>query len=97
MEKITMTPAEISAAVQELREYSRMMAELEAMQEATRDRIKAAMAETGSDEIAGADYRITWKEITSTRLDTTAIKKAFPAEALAPYMKTSSARRFILT
>lgn len=97
MNQTTMTPAEISAAVRDLREYSRMIAELETLQEATRDRIKAAMTTAGAEEISGADYRITWKEITSTRLDTTAIKKAFPAEALAPYMRTSSARRFVLT
>ena len=97
MNRSTMTPEELAQTVRDLREYSRMIADLEALQEEARDRIKAAMMTTGADEISGSDFRITWKEITSTRLDTAAIKKAFPAEALAPYMRTSSARRFVLT
>ena len=88
---------EIAQLVKEIRENERMLDELNTIQETLKDKIKQAMTAENVEEIAGNDYKITWHSVTSTRLDTTAIKKAFPAEALAPYMKTSSARRFILT
>ena len=91
-----MSNAEILNAVKELREYIRIQEEAEAAADALRDQIKAHMVATGSEELAGSDYKITWRPVTSSRLDTTAIKKAFPADALAPYIKTTTARRFIL-
>lgn len=92
-----MKRADVAQLVKEIRENERLLEELNAMQEALKDKIKQAMLAENVEELAGNDYKITWHNVTSTRLDTTAIKKAFPAEALTPYMKTSSARRFILT
>ena len=41
---------------------------------------------------AGA-YKVIWSNVTSTRLDTTALKKALP-DVAAAYTKTTTVRRF---
>jgi len=90
-----MSANEMSSKVQELRELKRMQDELAAEIEAVQDSIKAEMAARSVDTLAGADYKITWKEVTSSRLDTAALKKALP-EVAARFMKQSTARRFVL-
>ena len=77
--------------VHELMELKRMKEELEVEIAAAEDAIKAVM---GDEELltAGA-YKVSWKTFTSTRVDTTALKKALPEVAVA-YTKTTTGRRF---
>ena len=77
--------------VRELMELKRMKEELEAEITAAEDAIKAAM---GSEEtlIAGA-YKVSWKNFTSSRIDTTALKKVLP-DVAAAYTKQTTIRRF---
>ena len=87
-----MTIAERIAKVTELKELERMAEELAAEIEAAKDAIKAEM---GDDELmVVGPYKVTWKTVSSSRLDTAALKKAFPESTLAPFMRTSSSRRF---
>ena len=81
----------MEAKVHELMELKRMKEEIEAEITAAEDAIKAVM---GDEELltAGA-YKVSWKTFTSSRLDTTALKKALP-EVAAAYTKTTTARRF---
>ena len=72
---------EVAQLVKEIRENERLLDELNAIQEALKGKIKEVMTAENLEELAGNDYKITWHSVTSTRLDTTAIKKAFPAEA----------------
>ena len=46
-----------------------------------------------AEEIRAGEYRITWKPVTSSRIDTTALKKALP-DLAAQFTKTSTVRRF---
>lgn len=85
-----MTNAEMIASIQELQELKRMKDELEAAIESAQDSIKAALGET--ETATFGPYKVTFKEVTSTRLDTTGVRKAFPAEALAPFLKTTVTR-----
>lgn len=86
---------EMIAKINELQELKRMRDELDAAIEAASDAVKAGM---GTEEYAVfGPFRVTYKEVTSTRLDTTAVRKAFPAEALAPYLKTSTSRPLKIT
>ena len=57
-------------------QLKRMKEELEAEIAAAEDEIKAVM---GDEEtlLAGA-FKVSWKAVTSSRLDTTALKKAMP-------------------
>ena len=86
-----MSIKELENKVQDLQELKRMREELDAEIEAAQDAIKAVMGEAES-MTAGA-YRITWKAVTSSRLDTAAIKKELP-DVAARYTLTSTVRRF---
>jgi len=81
--------------VKDLRELTRMKEELENEIASIQDSIKAMMTEQAVDELLGADYKITWKMVQSSRLDTTALKKALP-EIAEQYSKVTTSRRFIV-
>lgn len=88
-----MSIKEMDSKVKELRELRRMADELEAEIESITDTIKAEMTAQGVDTLAGADWKATWKNVTSSRLDTTALKKALP-DLAAQFTKTTTTRRF---
>ena len=86
-----MSNTEITAAVTQLQELRRMQEELTAEIDHLTDAIKAHM---GTQELLLAGpYKITWKAVTSSRIDTTALKKALP-DIAAQYTKTTTTRRF---
>lgn len=91
----TMSIHEIEAKARELRELRRMQEELAAEVEAIQDALKAHMDRNGMDTLLGIDWKITWKPVTSTRIDTAAIKKAMPDVAEA-FTRTNTTRRFVL-
>ena len=66
-----MSNTEIQSKVNELRELRRMADELTAEIESIQDAIKAHMTAIDADTLAGADYKITWKTVTSSRFDST--------------------------
>lgn len=87
--------ANVNAMVKELRELTRMREELEAEITSLQDGLKAVMTESDTDEISGVDYKITWKMVQSSRLDSTKLKKELP-EIAEQYMKVTESRRFLL-
>ena len=82
---------EMEAKARELKELKRMLEELEAEITATEDAIKAAMGDR--EQVTAGAYKISWKAVTSSRLDSTALKKELP-EIAARFLKTSTVRRF---
>lgn len=86
---------EMDSKVKELRELRRMADELNAEIDALTDGLKAEMTSREVDTLTGTDWRITWKPVTSTRLDTAALKKALP-DVAERFSKTSTSRRFVL-
>ena len=86
-----MSTATIIAKVTELQELKRMQEELTATIEAITDEIKAAMG--SQEELSAGAFRITWKPVTTSRIDTAALKKELP-DVAARYLKTSTTRRF---
>ena len=85
----------MSAKVKELRELKRMQEELAGMIETIQDEIKATMTDMETETLTGADWKITWKPVTSSRLDSTALKKELP-EIAARFMRQTTAKRFVL-
>lgn len=81
----------ITAKVQELQELKRMQEELTATIDAITDEIKAAMGD--QEELSAGAFKVTWKPVTSSRIDTTALKKELP-DIAAKYLKTTTTRRF---
>ena len=90
-----MSISELDMKVKELRELKRMADELAGEIEALQDGIKAHMTEQNTDTLTGTDWKITWKAVTSNRLDSTALKKELP-DIAARFMKASTSRRFTL-
>ena len=88
-----MSNSEMQTKVNELRELRRMAEELNAEITAIQDVIKAYMTAAGADELTGKDYKVTWKPVTSTRLDASALRKAAP-ELCERFTKTATVRRF---
>ena len=88
-----MSIAELSSKARELMELRRMQEELTAEIESIQDAIKAAMGE--QETITAGAFKITYKPVTSSRIDTTALKKALP-EIAAQYTKTTTTRRFTI-
>ena len=86
-----MSSPNLESTVKELMELRRMKEELDAEISNLEDQIKQSM---GNEEtlIAGA-FKVTWKAVTSSRLDSTALKKALP-EIAARFMKQTTTRRF---
>lgn len=82
--------------IKELRELRRLAEEIAAEIETIQDGIKAEMTARGVDQISGDDWRVTWRDVTSSRIDTTAMKKELPAELIERYTKTTTAKRFTI-
>ena len=90
-----MSMNEMEAKVNELRELRRMADELAGEIAALEDGLKAYMTANGADELHGPTFWITWKEVTSSRLDSKALKVAAP-ELWQRFSKQTTARRFVL-
>lgn len=85
----------MNSKVAELRELRRMADELNAEIEAIQDSIKAEMNARAVDTLTGLDWKISWKVVTSNRLDGKALKAALP-DVAAQFTKETSSRRFVL-
>ena len=84
---------EIEAKARELRQLQTLIEEAQAEAEAIKDEIKAAMGD--SESITAGEYKITWKAVTTSRLDSTALKKALP-DVAERFTRTSTTRRFVI-
>lgn len=90
-----MSMNEMEDKVNELRELRRMADELAGEIAALEDGLKAYMKANDADELHGPTFRITWKEVTSSRLDSKALKVAAP-ELWQRFSKQTTTRRFVL-
>lgn len=79
----------LNALMREIAEYSRMAEEIGA----TLDGLKKYMDENGLDSIAGSEHKASYKAVTSSRIDTTALKRDMP-DIAATYTKTTVTKRF---
>ena len=86
-----MSNPNMEATVHELLELKRMREELDTEIASAEDAIKAVM---GDEELLIADaYKVSWKTFTSSRLDSTALKKAMP-DVAAQFTRQTISRRF---
>ena len=86
-----MSNPNLTPKITELMELKRMRDELDAEIQAAEDEIKQAMGD--DDTLLAGPFKVTWKVVTSSRLDSTALKKALP-EIAARFMKQTTIRRF---
>ena len=78
---------EIESKVRELRQLQALIEEAQAEAET----IKAYMGD--SEELRAGEYKVTWKTVTASRLDTAALRKAIP-DVAAAFIRTTTTRRF---
>ena len=77
--------------IRELQELKRMREELEGEITALEDAVKADMGQR--EEVVVGPYKVTWKPVTSRRIDTAAMKKALP-DVCSQFMRETIVRRF---
>ena len=82
---------EMESKARELRQLQALIEEAQQEAVAIKDAIKAAMG--NSESVVAGEYKITWKPVTSARIDTSALRKALP-DVAAAFTKETTVRRF---
>lgn len=82
---------EMESKIRELRQLQALIEEAQAEAEAIKDAIKTAMGD--SEAIQAGEYKVTWKPVTSSRLDAAALRKALP-DVAERFTRTTTTRRF---
>ncbi|MBR5792383.1 MAG: hypothetical protein IKY34_04685 [Ruminiclostridium sp.] len=88
-----MSNTELTAMIRELRELEALIAEAQAEAESIKDSLKAHMGD--QEELRAGEYKVTWKPVTSSRLDGKALRATFP-EVAAMFTKQTTTRRFVV-
>ena len=90
-----MSVNEMESKIKELRELRRMADEIAAEIETLQDAIKSEMIARNTDTLTGADWKVTWKAVTSKRFDSAAFKKTH-GELYDQYTKETTSKRFLI-
>ena len=85
---------EMEVKARELRQLQALIEEAQAEAEAIKDAIKTAMGD--SESVQAGEYRITWKAVTSSRIDTSALRKVLP-DVAERFTKETVTRRFVIS
>ena len=87
-----MSSMELEGKIRELRQLQSLIKEAQTEAEAIKDALKAHMGD--AEELKAGECKVTWKPVTSAKLDTAALRKAFP-DVAERFTKTSTVRRFL--
>lgn len=83
----------INEIMKQLAEYTRIQDETAAIIDGLKDQLKGYMVAEQIETLTGDEHKATYKEVTSSRIDTKALKKELP-EVAARYTATSTTMRF---
>lgn len=83
----------INEIMKQLAEYTRIQEETSAIIDGLKDQIKSYMVAEQIDTLTGDEHKATYKEVTSSRIDTKALKTELP-EVATRYTTTTSSMRF---
>ena len=86
-----MSTHELESKVRELRQLQSLIDEATAEAEAIKDAIKDAMGD--AEELRAGEYKVTWKAVNASRIDTTALRKALP-DVAERFTQITTTRRF---
>lgn len=86
-----MSTNELTIKIKELRELQALIEEAQAEAEAIKDALKAHMGD--AEELRAGEYKITWKTVTTSRLDSKALRAALP-DVAARFTRETTSRRF---
>ena len=84
---------DINAIMAELAQYTRMAEEIAATVDGLKDTIRKYMEENQLETLTGNEHKATYKTVTSSRIDTTALKRNAP-DIAEKYTKTTETKRF---
>ena len=91
-----MATNELNEKIQDIRELKRMVEELTNEINSLQDEIKEELNARGVEELAGVDWKVSYKTVMVNRLDTNAIKREFP-EIIEEFTKSTVSHRVTLT
>lgn len=91
-----MATNELISKLNDLAQLRRLADDLDAEISAIQDEIKAHMAAAQTDTLTAGAFRVVWKSVTSTRIDTAALRRELP-EIWQEYGKTTTAKRFTVS
>ena len=84
---------DINAIMAELAQYTRMAEEIAETVDGLKDTIKKYMNDNQIEILTGAEHKAIYKTVTSSRIDTTALKRNAP-DIAEKYTKTTETKRF---
>ena len=90
-----MSTTNINERVKELKELQRMSDELNTEIEAIKDELTAEMAARNTDEILTSEYKLRYKEVSSSRFDTTSFKNKY-VDLYNQFVKVTTSKRFTI-
>lgn len=90
-----MTNRQLDNRIKKLQALEAQQEALEAQAEAIRAELKAELQSNGEDEHQTGTFIIRWKEIVSSRLDSKALKAAFP-DIAGQFTRKTTTRRFTI-
>lgn len=88
-----MSTVELTSKIENIKTLQRMIEELTAEMETAKDEVKREMETQGVDEMSVSCFKVRYKEVKSSRFDSTAFKQTH-AELYAQYCKPTFTRRF---
>lgn len=91
-----MATNELISKLNDLAQLRRMADDLDAEITAIQDESKAHMAAAQTDTLTAGAFRVVWKSVTSTRIDTAALRRELP-EVWQEYGKTTTTKRFTVS
>ena len=83
----------VNEIMAELAQYTRMAEEIAATVDGLKDTIKKYMEENQLETLTGNEHKATYKTVTGSRIDTTALKRNAP-DIAEKYTKTTETKRF---
>lgn len=92
----TMDNLQMDERLAQLRRCRHAMDALKKESEAIETEVKAELEARGVEQVETPHYKVSWRAVTSTRLDTKALKAERP-EIYARYASETTARRFTVT
>ena len=91
-----MAENEITAKVEQLKEWEALLEEAQEQVETLRDDIKAEMLARETEEMQCGAYIVRWTSVLSNRFDSTAFKKEY-AQLYKEYTKQVASKRFSIS
>ncbi len=88
-----MSTTEITSKVENIKTLQAMIDELTAEMEAAKDEVKAEITARGVDEMTVSCFKVRYKDVTSSRFDSTAFKQTH-SELYEQYCKKTVSKRF---